>query len=164
MPVYNFRSSLAIGKAGEAIFANHFPMLTPLNGRKSDFIDQVSKELWELKTDSYDMAKTKNFFIEHYSDIERGKLGGIWQSATHGTTYWCYMFSKNETLFVFILEDLVAFMEKTLLNYEIREIKNKTWVTTGFLVPREAVQHLAWVINLQTPIGGTNAEHTTRVD
>jgi len=159
MPVYNFRSSLAIGKAGEATFAKHFPMLTALNGRKSDFIDKESGELWELKTDSYDMAKTENFFIEHYSDVERGKLGGIWQSESHGTTYWCYMFSKNEVLFVFILEDLLAFMEKTLLNYQVREIKNKTWVTTGFLVPRKAVEHLAWVLNLQTaktPIGGIN--------
>lgn len=141
--MHDFKTSLAKGKQGEALLLEAMPELVPLNGRKSDFINPATEELYELKSDQYDMSATKNFFIEIYSDVERKAVGGPWQAAEHGSQYWMYMFPKNRVLFIFKTVDLLNYLEYISTSvYETSRIYNRSWTTLGMKVPREDLKHL----------------------
>ncbi len=140
--MHNFKSSLAKGKAGEELLLKLMPELTPLNGRKADFVNLKTEELYELKSDQYDMNATKNFFIELWSDVDKAKPGGPVQALAHGSKYWLYMFPKNKTLFTFETEALVEWIQEQSSVYKLICIPNVAWVTAGIKVPRLVLQHL----------------------
>lgn len=140
--MHNFKSSLAKGKVGEALLLEAMPELVPLNGRRSDFIHSVTEELYELKSDQYDMRNTENFFIETWSDLDKKKRGGPWQALEHNSKYWIYMFVKNRTLFVFNTAELVNHLDGTIDNYDNINIPNIAWTTQGIKVPRTYLWHL----------------------
>jgi hypothetical protein len=119
------------------------PHLTRLDGRKHDLIDEATGETYELKTDSYDMSKTPNFFIEYYSDLERAKRGGPWQALANNTKYFVYMYPTNNTFFIFETEKLVAMLEHIVQDMMMIRIPNRTWTTCGFKVPRECLVEYA---------------------
>ena len=144
--VHSFSSSLKKGQIGEEILMNLWPGLIRLDGRKADFITPDG-ELMELKTDSYNMSSTDNFFIELLSDIDRNAPGGPAQAALHGSSLWCYMYSQNETMFVFNTFELLERV-KTLVAtglYRTVDIPNKSWTTRGVLIPRAVLIDLATV-------------------
>lgn len=146
---HDFKTSLAVGKAGESLIASILPDLIKLDSRKSDFAHKITGELYELKTDSYDMDKTPNFFIEHWSDEKRGKLGGPRQSQKHGTKYFMYLFKKNSVMFIFDVDALVDWVNANIEKYKPIAIQNKTWVTIGYRIPRADLAHLVLdVVNL----------------
>jgi hypothetical protein len=138
--MYNFDSSLKAGQVGEERFHAAFPQLQRLDGFKSDFINPKNKHTYELKSDSYDMNKTPNFFIEIYSDVARKKFGGPRQALSHGSHYWAYFYTQNNTIFLFNTKRLVKWLEQNEELYHIRSIENIRWTTTGILVNRS---HLA---------------------
>lgn len=140
--MHDFKSSLAKGVAGEMLLTQYMPELIRLAGRKADFAHATTGELYELKTDSYNMNKTANFFIEIYSDIERGKLGGPAQALEHGSKYWMYLFTQNKILFIFDTKALCGWLIDNAKDYATIEIPNKGWTTGGIKVPREALKHL----------------------
>lgn len=138
---HNFKESLAIGKKGEAMFAHYMPGLVALNGKGSDFVD-ADGNLWELKSDQYDMDKTANFFIEEWSDFEKKKPGGPFQAMTNKSKYWCYYFPKNGRVFIFETEKLVDWLNQSLAKYDAVMVPNHAWITIGHKVPREHLKSL----------------------
>lgn len=139
--MHDFKSSLKKGQVGELLLLNATPGLVRLDGRKSDFITKDGISL-ELKTDSYDMASTPNFFIELVSDLAREKPGGPRQAQLHGSILWCYLYVKNLVLFTFNTDELVNWLDVHDKNYLPSRIPNKTWTTLGIKVPRIDLKHL----------------------
>jgi len=146
--MHNFHSSLAKGKAGEALFLENFPTLKNLNGRESDFI-APDGTLWELKTDSYNMDKTANFFFERYGNLSKLSPGGPWQALKHGSTQFAYMFTQNSKVFIFKTENLVFHLERILPDFEAINIPNKGYITVGYKIPRELLAHIYEEVTLE---------------
>lgn len=143
MTVHNFKTSLAKGQVGEAAFLKLWPTpLERLDGRKHDFKLIGTNSTLELKTDSYDATKTENFFMELYSDIDRGKVGGPWQALKNGTTYWCYFFPTNGLVYEFETAKLAEWLDFNWKDYDVCNIRNRTWITVGIKVPRKTLEHL----------------------
>lgn len=144
---HSFAKSLAIGKAGESLFLKHWPnKLTRLAGRKSDFYDEVTGNRLELKSDSYDMSKTENFFIELWSDFEKQKLGGPSQAAINKSDLYIYNFYTNRTMFVFEVAALAAYIDQIKDSYPPSFVRNQAWTTVGIKVPRADLAHLYNII------------------
>lgn len=142
--VHKFHDSLAIGHAGEALVAELWPELTRTDGRKHDFYDKAGK-LYELKIDSYDPAKTANFFIERYSSEKAKTDGGPWQSYKNGVDYYVYMFGKTRQCYIMPVEPLLIWLEDNIQNYAPIYINNGSYRTVGFKIEREKLRHL-WTI------------------
>lgn len=138
---FDFQAQLKVGKRGEELFLKRYPDLTATDGRKGDFVG-YSKRIIELKTDSYDMAKTANFFMERWSNVESQKPGGPFQSQGHGAYYYCYLFEKSGTVYWFEVDKLVAHLEANESAYKKMRIMNKGWITEGWLVPRASLEAL----------------------
>lgn len=139
---HNFQASLKVGKAGETAFmalaANAGITLTPTDGREGDFTDEA-RHVWEVKSDSYDHQKTSNFFIERYSNVDKGTNGGPWQALEHGCTYFAYFFPLNGIAYVFKTVDLVEQLRVTPLGTPI-DIRNVRHTTVGFKVSRASLK------------------------
>lgn len=125
-----FKTDLARGHAGEMAFHKLRPQLTRLDGRGADFVDQDGKT-YEVKTDSYTSG---NFFMERWSDFERQKPGGPWQSAQKNIDFYVYSFPKLGTTYIFTVIDLLNQLEK-IEKPNQRAVQNKSWLTIGWLVP-----------------------------
>lgn len=138
--VFDFRRQLNVGNDGEALFKQHYADLKPVKSvdRSADFILGDGKKV-ELKTDTYGMEKTPNFFMEIYGQIEEGKLGGPWRAQQDAVEYFVYHYVRDKAFFWFETETLCAALDEMILNKTVksRDIKNRTWVTRGYLVPRE---------------------------
>lgn len=141
--VHSFGASLLKGKQGEALFTElwHEP-LERLDGRKHDFKLIGTGETLELKTDSYDVNKTPNFFLELYSDVAKNKPGGPWQARKNGTKYWVYFFSTNLIAYQFKTEELAEWLDLHWKDYDPISIYNRVWITSGIKVPRAKLEHL----------------------
>lgn len=137
----HFHKDLAKGKAGEAAFAKLCPKLSRTDGRAGDF-STPDGVVVELKTDSYSMQATANFFIERYSSVDVGSPGGPWQAAAHGCKYFVYFYSTEGVAFVFDVQELIGQLEPLLGTLKPVEIRNHRWTTVGFKVPREWLRPL----------------------
>jgi hypothetical protein len=138
--MFKFNDQLSVGGSGEELFLSLHPWLNKADGIKFDF-ERDGKTV-ELKTDTYSMKSTKNFFMERYSDTDRGTPGGPWRAAKDNVSYFVYMYLPQRTCFWFDSKQLVSFLDEYCKDQRLVEIPNKTWLTTGFLVPRTAVKHL----------------------
>lgn len=139
---FGFKEQLEVGQNGENIFVERYPYkLTVHPGRDGDFIDSKGRKI-ELKTDTYCMSKTPNFFIERYSDVHKKSPGSLWQAHEHGCDIFVYMFIKNNTYF--IIKDIPAALQILDDYYESNPslvyVKNRGWVTGGLKVPRELLK------------------------
>ena len=145
--IHIFRKSLKVGQSGEELFLSlcKIPMIR-LDGFKADFRILKSGRTIELKTDSYDCDRTKNFFIERFSDSVKLTPGGPWQSLGKGIDYFIYFFSKNKKFWQFETKELVNRLDRIIQNKELIEIKNEEYTTKGYKIPRSEVEDLA--INL----------------
>lgn len=133
--VHKFRESLAVGSAGEALFCKYRPEWERLDGRKHDFVNKLTGDTLELKTDTYDMKQTRNFFIERYGHLEKLKPGGPWQAQVNGSTFWSYLFVQNMTLFTWQTSQLVALLDSMKLPRP-SYIYNPGYVTLGYKIER----------------------------
>lgn len=140
---HNFAKSKLIGQKGEELFMKLYPVpLEHLDGRKGDFRVVSTGELLELKSDSYDIAKTANFFMERFSNFDRKTDGGPWQSLEHGADLWVYWYTTNLRAFVFNTKELVEFLDENLHKYQERLVQNERHTTVGYKVPRSELAHL----------------------
>lgn len=135
--MFQFKDQLSVGANGESVFHALYPKLEKADGIKFDF--SYKNKSVELKTDTYSMAKTPNFFMERYSDVERGTNGGPWRAAYDNVDYFVYMYLKERKCFWFNPKALVAFLDTYVKGKSQVSIPNKTWTTTGYLVPRTVV-------------------------
>jgi hypothetical protein len=157
--VFGFAEQLSIGSEGEAALQKmwHGPKLTKHPKRAYDF-DGGDGSKVEVKTDTYDMSKTTNFFIERWSVEQQQKPGSVWQSLEKGVTVFVYFFKKNNTYFVF---DNLPLLQATLEVYIEKckpppmRILNKGYNALGFKVPRAMLAGL--YVEYYLPEGETKA-------
>ena len=136
--MFYFDKSLKVGKEGEDRFFNHFSgRLIKADGLKYDFVTVDGLTL-ELKSDSYDMEKTENFFFERYSDFERKTPGGIWQSKSNEVDLFVYYFPQNDYFYCGNVNDIVESVETLQLDEkDLLKIPNKSWTTAGWKIKRD---------------------------
>ncbi len=149
---FHFQRQLEIGKKGESLVDNYYKdQIERLSGRKADFKILGLDSLFELKSDSYPMDKTPNFFIEKFSDIEKKNPGGPYQALSHDCKYFCYFFVDAEKLFWFNTKKLVERCDALIKKHslELKSVKNTRWVTGGYLINREWVRDLYKEINMK---------------
>ena len=140
--IYNFKDQLNVGADGEKFFMNLYPKLVKTSGLISDF--EYNGKGVELKTDTYAMDKTPNFFMEKLSSVDSGKIGGPWRAAQDNVDFFVYMFIKDRKCFWFRSKALVAFLDQYIVDKKPRSanIVNTSWTAMGYLIPRTAVTHL----------------------
>lgn len=141
---WDFKEQLALGERGEELFMERYPRkLEIFPGREYDFTVCSSREKLELKTDSYNINKSENFFFERYSDVHRKTPGGPWRAHKDKVDIFCYYFVRHNVWFEFrdlpaLCERLDALTKKQGLVY----IKNTAWITGGYKVPRAELEDL----------------------
>lgn len=138
--MFKFNTQLDVGAEGEKLFLSLYPWLNKADGIKYDF-ERDGKTV-ELKTDTYSMDKTPNFFMEKFSDKNRSTFGGPWRAAKDNVDFFVYMFLQEKKCFWFRSKDLTTFLDPYCANKRTVDVHNKTWVTCGYLVPRKDVEHL----------------------
>jgi len=155
--MFHFDRQLTVGNDGEALFKQCYAHLNPIKSQdfKIDFtlgnmatlsekaILHVGNTI-ELKTDSYQMSKTNNFFIELYGNEKTKAAGGPFRSVLHNVDYFVYFFVKDMTFFWFRPSDLVAAVQTYIKKHRLvpKRIINKTWVGIGYLIPRASLQDI----------------------
>lgn len=144
MSSFDFNIQLTVGSRGEELFLERYPselIVHPEHAYDFDCVKTGAKI--ELKTDTYDINKTDNFFIERYSDVHKKSPGGVWQSYEKGVTIFCYYFVRNNIWFQFNdLPKLITRLNDLTANQGMIYIKNKGWVTAGFKVNRDDLSDL----------------------
>lgn len=142
--VFDFKEQLVMGSRGEELFMEYYHSpLVVYPEHKADFKRISDGKLVELKCDSYNLLKTPNFFFERWSDVHKEKPGGPWRARKDRVGVYCYMFVRHNVYFEF--EDVKALtdiLDKLTAGKGMIYVKNKGWVTGGYIVPRDAVAHL----------------------
>lgn len=134
----NFQSDLNRGLMGQQLFAKFCNGVSMTDGKKGDFL-LANGDVVEVKADFYNINKSPNFFIERYSSLEKGSPGGPWQALAHNTTYFAYLYVQNLKLYIFETGLLVKELESLNPAPKPVSIKNKSWTTVGFKVPRDSL-------------------------
>lgn len=134
---FDWEKQLEIGNsAQDKFFRLYADSLTRTKGNHSgDFKIVQTGETIELKSDQY--TKTNNFFIERWSKVEDNKVGGPWQAITHGSKYYVYWFPNLDTMYVFLLEDMVKALDQVIISLPTIPVSNSTYTTVGYKVPKE---------------------------
>ena len=89
----------------------------------------------ELKIDRY--YTTGNFFIEEFSDVDKGVIGGPYRSAMDDVDEFWYVFIENNTFHFYMWKTTDLIEALTLVTGPERKVKNRAWTTTGRLINRE---------------------------
>jgi hypothetical protein len=135
---FSFSTQLKVGDDGERLFSAYYECEKSTEDRSFDFFIHNHTKTVELKTDSYPMGKTENFFMEKYSDETSKKLGGPWRAAEN-VDYFVYLFLKDKTFFWFEPKSLCLFLDDYIKDQRPKRISNRNWLTIGYTVPRNLV-------------------------
>lgn len=146
--IADFQADLARGKQAETRLVELWPALEILPGKKSDFVNNSTGELVQLKCDYYGHDNTKNFFMERYSSIEARSPGGPYQSLEHGSSLFLYWFAEQKFLYAFNTKELVEQLDLITADLPLIQVRNKAWVTGGYKVPRESLEPIYKIIEL----------------
>jgi hypothetical protein len=150
---FNFKTSLKHGALGELIFYEaHCGEMKKEDGRARDFTYTLTGDGVELKTDLWSMEKTPNFFFERYSDKQKQSPGGPWQAQANGNKWFVYFYVSNMTYFRFETSELVECLNKVIPDIDPTDVKNSSWTTEGYRVPRDRVSHIAEEFRLKTRV------------
>jgi len=136
--VWDMQKQLAVGAKGEKLLLKHWPHPVQRHPvfKGPDFLD-IQDTVIELKTDTYDMEATPNFFIERWSNAETRAPGGPWQAHLKGVEVFIYLFIQNKTWFIFRdLPALLKRLDELTDKMYVHNIPNKGWVTQGYRVKR----------------------------
>lgn len=148
---FKFDEQLAIGDAGEADFKKCYSVLNPQKSedRRIDFVLNNGHTV-ELKTDSYNMEKTPNFFMEQFTvSGDKTNLGGPWRTKEHGVNLFVYYFVTNKVFFWFCPTTLCEFLDKYIQERKLKTISipnkgndGEYYEAQGYKIPREAVKSI----------------------
>ncbi len=138
--IFTFNKQLRIGNTGEALFLKHYKGSSKTDGRKYDLLFEGKKV--ELKTDTYPLNKTPNYFMERYGNVADKKVGGPWRAADDKVDLFVYFFLSDTTFFWFKTKPLVKFLDKHIVDMKGRTVANKTYSSLGYCVAREDLEHL----------------------
>jgi hypothetical protein len=134
--IFNFKNQLNVGNVGENLFIECYKNAQKTDGRVADFI--MDGKTIELKTDTYSMDNTPNFFMERYGNIQTFADGGPWRAKNDNLDFFVYMFLNQKTFFWFEPNSLCGFLDKYILDLKPKTIDNRTWAALGYAVSREA--------------------------
>jgi hypothetical protein len=137
---FDFDEQLKIGNRGEKLFLELYPKVKKEDGRIYDF--SLDGKTIELKTDTYSMDDTPNFFMEHLSDVNTGRLGGPWRALEDKVDYFVYMFITQKQCFWFKPKPLVEYLDDYIKTVGYKTVKNKAWTSHGYTIDRELLKHL----------------------
>ncbi len=141
---WDFKKQLSVGMKGEKLLLQKWPHAVRKHDalKGPDLVDSRGKVI-ELKTDTYPIEKTANFFMERYSDASVKSPGGIWQAASKGVDVFVYLFINSGRWYVF--EDMAALIKRveelTALKF-LHNIPNRGYVTQGYKVRRSDLADL----------------------
>lgn len=142
-PLFDFQEQLVVGNVGENDFLKYYAKLNPRKSldRKIDIFLGDGTSI-ELKTDTYNMEATENFFMELYSDESAGVIGGPWRAQQDHVEFFVYYFPKNKTFFWFKTEQLCAALETIISEsrLNLKTIRNKGWNAQGYAIPRTRLE------------------------
>lgn len=143
--MFDFKTQLKVGDRGEELFIEHYPRkLTVYDGRQWDFTVSSTGETIELKTDTYNMDKTENFFFERYSNIDLKTPGGPWRAKEDKVNIFCYYFVRHNLWYEFRhIPNLVKRLDILSAKSGLIYIKNRGWITAGYKIKREDVEDLS---------------------
>ena len=152
---YEFEESLKAGQEGEELFLQKFPKkLVRTAGRTEDFIDPITKDRIELKTDKHDEHKTDNFFVEMYSNVDLQTLGGAPVAKKRGCNKFYYFFINSGNVYMFNIDDYIAKCSEyfTLHNgekeFEEVLVPNIGYFTSGRKMKRDFFKDVYTKINI----------------
>lgn len=147
---FDFNTQLVAGNEGESDFVKYYADEGPVKSsdRSYDFLLANGKKV-ELKTDTYDMNDTMNFFMEMFGNVADSKIGGPWRALQDGVDFFVYYFPKNKIFFWFETTTLCKALDVVIAGNYIKpkEIRNKGWTTLGYAVPRESINGAVLKIN-----------------
>jgi hypothetical protein len=143
---FDFQQQMGTGDAGEKDFQTYYPEFAPIKSKddlKFDFTLNNGHKL-ELKTDTYRLDETPNFFMEYYSDSKNLKVGGPWRAYNDEIDLFVYYFVQDRTFFWFKTKELHQALENhlSLYNPKIKSVPNKGWITQGFAIPRDSLDKI----------------------
>lgn len=149
---WDFKKQLEFGDRGEALFAERYPRrLEIFPGKAYDFTVLSSREKVELKTDSYNMDKSENFFFERYSDVSKESPGGPWRAKRDKVDIFCYYFVRHNIWYEFRdIPALVKRLNSLTKGKGLVYIKNRGWITGGYKVKRSDVEDLCSIYEFDT--------------
>lgn len=133
-----------VGNVGETLFLTSYKesrKAQKTDGRIFDFLVDEGKSV-ELKTDTYPMLKTPNFFMEQFGNIDTLALGGPWRAQKDNVDYFVYLFLTDKTFFWFEPESLCALLDPVIRTMKPRIIDNRTWKAQGYPIPRELCESI----------------------
>jgi hypothetical protein len=149
--VFNFKDQMCVGDRGEAEFIKIYKKkLNPVKSvddRKIDFTLNNGYTV-ELKTDSYSMEKTKNFFMEKNTVLPDGKdiPGGPWRSLKHKVDRFVYYYITEKSLFWFDPKVLCDFLDNYIKENKLKPIPipnkdstGKPFHSYGYKIPRSVI-------------------------
>lgn len=143
-----FGEQKKIGLKGETWLREYYHTL-PLVKMDShspvgDFTRPDGKIL-EIKTDTYPLARTPNFFMEYHSNTTKKTMGGPWRAHAMGADLFLYLFIHDEVYFEFTnLRHLVSILDEYIKDehLKIQNILNIGYRTSGYKIPREILSSL----------------------
>lgn len=156
--MFDFETQLKKGKKAEARVAKYIHenvveldlKYLKRNVKGPDF-KTVDGQFIELKSEVYSCHHTANFFVEHFSNESRETLGGVWRAAEEGVSIYIHYFVEDDVMFVFDTMEFKAKIEEILeKDKKIKKcrIKNKTYFTTGYVIPRRFFKELYHKIDI----------------
>lgn len=142
MQQFEFGEQFGIGKDGERDFINAYSRFQPTlsTDRRWDII------LWngakvELKTDTYRMNESPNYFLEQFTvSYGQRKIAGPWRAKEDCADYFVYYFYKDATFFWFDPKTLCPVIDSYLVNspMDYKYISNGTYYALGYPIARQA--------------------------
>jgi len=138
--IFGWHEQLSVGNKGEKYFQTLYPEATKTSGRVDDFV--LNGKRIELKTDTYSMAKTPNFFMEYFGNVKAGAIGGPWRSCKDNIDYFVYLFLYDKKMFWFESCRLANFLDEHIKTLKPKTVRNSTYEAYGFAVKRDDVAHL----------------------
>lgn len=146
---WDFKAQIEIGNQGEAwLKTNYHQQLQKVDKLSpvGDFM-RTDGKIIEIKTDTYPIERTPNFFFEMYSNLDSKSLGGPWRAYDKGADIFLYFYVSSGVYYEFEdLHKLVRLTDEIIKTKKLRPIyiRNRGWTTTGYKIERE------WVSSLYT--------------
>lgn len=146
--MFDFKKQLKVGERGEELFMDHYPKKLEVHPENDgDFIEVNSRRKIELKTDTYNITKTPNFFFERWSVFHpnplKRKVGGPWQAYEHGCDTFCYMFVRHNIWYQFDdIEALTSRLNTLTEGKGLVYVKNRGYITAGYPIERKLFDDL----------------------
>lgn len=140
--IFSFEEQLEAGNQGETIFLEAYNKfgVTKADGRIFDF--KIGDKTIELKTDTYELSKTPNFFMEYYSDTKNQKMGGPFRANNDNVDYFVYFFINGGIFYWFQAKPLAQHLNEYILDKSYILVQNRNWTTLGYKIKRSQIKHL----------------------